>query len=522
MKKFWRMIANTLLSCAMAFALTPGITAYGADKEEISIDTVELSYNFEDYTKNVDLKPVIGDSTQIAEQIFTVNGTNLKELSYAEGITASAKWVKLDGSAVGDTFEAGQKYAFEITFDFKTTDKYIYKDNTSGKIYFNSICDRTSTTSSSDGSWSTTLRYVGSSGNRDVALNNGSGIEPVNKERTTKSISSIEVVNENTNVYVGTSAKTVGTVLINGEAISGDDANHLFVKTYWAEKTSTYRYTAATTFEAGKSYQYVLEIASYDSVTTHYDTNGLFDESYNVNVKLNGALSTQGSTADNGTPEQNGFGGTFVWSAKAAVEAPKAQITSTTVTEVATSDTSRDNMDKIIAQAGLTDSTNATVQVSIADATPTEAEKTAIAAVLPEGYTAETYLDMTLAVVAGDTSVAITDAAAPVTLTVTIPASLQKADRVYKVIRLHDGKAEVIGTYTPASDYKISVSSDKFSTYALAYHDHTWGSATVVTQATSTTEGLKRYTCTACGATKDETIAKTSASDYNMVNTSVK
>ncbi len=48
----------------------------------------------------------------------------------------------------------------------------------------------------------------------------------------------------------------------------------------------------------------------------------------------------------------------------------------------------------------------------------------------------------------------------------------------------------------------------------VKYTAHTWNSGVVTTQATHTTTGVKSYTCTACNATKTETIAKLSGHTY--------
>ena len=48
----------------------------------------------------------------------------------------------------------------------------------------------------------------------------------------------------------------------------------------------------------------------------------------------------------------------------------------------------------------------------------------------------------------------------------------------------------------------------------VKYSDHTWNAGEIVTPATHTTVGEKKYTCTECGFTKSEEIAKTTAHAY--------
>lgn len=67
-------------------------------------------------------------------------------------------------------------------------------------------------------------------------------------------------------------------------------------------------------------------------------------------------------------------------------------------------------------------------------------------------------------------------------------------------------------TYMRATykDGFVHFKTDHFSHYAIAAIEctHTWDAGTVITQATTSSEGLKRYECTICGETKDETIPK--------------
>ena len=69
-------------------------------------------------------------------------------------------------------------------------------------------------------------------------------------------------------------------------------------------------------------------------------------------------------------------------------------------------------------------------------------------------------------------------------------------------------------TYMRATykDGFVHFKTDHFSHYAIAAIEctHTWDAGTVITQATTSNEGLKRYECTICGETKDETIPKKS------------
>lgn len=51
-------------------------------------------------------------------------------------------------------------------------------------------------------------------------------------------------------------------------------------------------------------------------------------------------------------------------------------------------------------------------------------------------------------------------------------------------------------------------------TFSIVSHTHSWGAGTVTIAATCKNTGTKKYTCSVCGATKTETIPKTSTHNY--------
>ena len=58
----------------------------------------------------------------------------------------------------------------------------------------------------------------------------------------------------------------------------------------------------------------------------------------------------------------------------------------------------------------------------------------------------------------------------PIKLVIDIPETLHKAGRIFSVIRLHDGKAELLSD-TDRSDETVTILTDKFSLYVLIYRD---------------------------------------------------
>ena len=86
------------------------------------------------------------------------------------------------------------------------------------------------------------------------------------------------------------------------------------------------------------------------------------------------------------------------------------------------------------------------------------------------------YLDITLTKQLGETApVKVTETNGAVTVTIVIPESLRNTDatvnRTYQVIRVHEGKTDVLDAAYDAKTGKLSFSTDAFSTYAVVYTD---------------------------------------------------
>ncbi|PWM00115.1 MAG: hypothetical protein DBY04_01130 [Clostridiales bacterium] len=64
-------------------------------------------------------------------------------------------------------------------------------------------------------------------------------------------------------------------------------------------------------------------------------------------------------------------------------------------------------------------------------------------------------------------------------------------------------------TYGEWENYNETLHKRTCSCGDVEYANHTWDSGVVTTEPTSTSQGVKTYTCTACGATKTETIPPT-------------
>ena len=94
----------------------------------------------------------------------------------------------------------------------------------------------------------------------------------------------------------------------------------------------------------------------------------------------------------------------------------------------------------------------------------------------------------------------------PIKLTVTIPDSMKSAPtgytRIFRIIRVHDGVAEVLAEGTGAT---LEVSSDRFSSYFLVYKDSKEAAATEATTAASTSDATTAASTTEAAKTSPKT-----------------
>ena len=86
------------------------------------------------------------------------------------------------------------------------------------------------------------------------------------------------------------------------------------------------------------------------------------------------------------------------------------------------------------------------------------------------------YLDITLSKQVGDnTAVNVTETNGKVKVTISVPDSLKNNDasitRTYKVMRIHEGKVDILDATYDAKTGKLVFETDAFSTYALVYSD---------------------------------------------------
>ena len=143
-------------------------------------------------------------------------------------------------------------------------------------------------------------------------------------------------------------------------------------------------------------------------------------------------------------------------------------------------------------QAALKEGGKADVKVSVSKTTPTAEDKKLVEAQLNSTNKIAMYLDLGVKVSIKDadgtvigTDVALSETGTPVQFTVALDDSFintnNTVDRTYQVVRIHEGKVDVLpATFDPETK-TITFESDKFSTYALMYTDTPKASKTPVT-----------------------------------------
>ena len=210
-----------------------------------------------------------------------------------------------------------------------------------------------------------------------------------------------------------------------------------------------------------------------------YDAN--YD--YTVVRNHNGKLTALDTTAINGTVSfaTNQFS-TYVIVKK---EKSKTPVYSTQANagagapQTTFSQTTKELLDAIGLTAAekkaIANGANANVVLNVNVKTLTEKEAKLIESVIGKNKMAETYDINLLLQIAGLADRNITDPSSAIGITITIPDKFINTDtsvkRVYRMVRIHDGKATVIDGTFDANTKQFTFVTDGFSTYALVYED---------------------------------------------------
>ena len=221
-----------------------------------------------------------------------------------------------------------------------------------------------------------------------------------------------------------------------------------------------------------------------------YDAN--YD--YTVVRNHNGKLTALDTTAINGTVSfaTNQFS-TYVIVKK---EKSKTPVYSTEANagagapQTTFSQTTKELLDAIGLTAAekkaIANGANVNVVLNVNVKTLTEKEAKLIEGVIGKNKMAETYDINLLLQIVGLADRNITDPSSAIGITITIPDKFINTDtsvkRVYRMVRIHDGKATVIDGTFDANTKQFTFATDGFSTYALVYEDV---AATTTTPATT-------------------------------------
>ncbi len=113
------------------------------------------------------------------------------------------------------------------------------------------------------------------------------------------------------------------------------------------------------------------------------------------------------------------------------------------------------------------------IEVEDISSTISEEDRARVESILKDGCVG-LYLDVSMfKQVAGQDCVALTTLNAPVTITLTLPEHLMNTRgdviRSFQIVRVHDGKTDILETVQQGNT--LSFQTDRFSTYALIYHD---------------------------------------------------
>lgn len=109
-----------------------------------------------------------------------------------------------------------------------------------------------------------------------------------------------------------------------------------------------------------------------------------------------------------------------------------------------------------------------------------DGDKTLVADALValENYKLGQYYDLKLYKVISGKKYQVTVTDKPITVAIDIPDALRDQNRDYKIVRIHESKADVLDDRDFISN-TVTIESDRFSTYVLVYHDKTAADADI-------------------------------------------
>ena len=167
----------------------------------------------------------------------------------------------------------------------------------------------------------------------------------------------------------------------------------------------------------------------------------------------------------NNIPDESEFNGNYNLTNEEASNSLNASIADNT-SQLLTAVLTQAELDKLV-------NGNSTVQIILSvtegDGTVSLRDRAIISAALGE-YKLGEYLDISLYKVIDGVRERITHTNSPITITIDIPSSLRNSSRRFRMIRAHEGVATVLRDMDNNSN-TITISTDRFSPYAIAYTD---------------------------------------------------
>ncbi|MCD7755996.1 MAG: leucine-rich repeat domain-containing protein, partial [Firmicutes bacterium] len=164
------------------------------------------------------------------------------------------------------------------------------------------------------------------------------------------------------------------------------------------------------------------------------------------------------------------YGGTITWVAYTPGETAEPVVTVTAGEGAPATDASVPLTGEDLALGGIGVEVAYDLSVNVLQEVPEDAQ-TLIEDAL-DGDTLAMYLDIALTRTVGETTEAVTSTDAVVRITITIPEELRSDSRTFYVIRVHDGEADILPDLDE-DPTTVTIQTDRFSTYALAYTEDT-------------------------------------------------
>ncbi len=140
------------------------------------------------------------------------------------------------------------------------------------------------------------------------------------------------------------------------------------------------------------------------------------------------------------------------------------------------------------------------------------ADTAKIEAAVPDGYKSAAALDLNLYKESDYGTYQISQVSEKISITVAVPGELADLGTLlagFKVIRLHNGTADVLDVVYNKETFTITFQTDKFSSYTVVYSTHELTKAAAKDASCTADGNVEYYTCSHCGKLFADEKAKT-------------